>query len=348
MFKRLVSLTIIAAIISTLCSFGGFKSFAVERDGNFENYAQSVLNDILQLNGYENGDSYQLSDEFEVMDLDTNTIVENENQYFVISDDEVIGLYAVYEINNSYESNYFSFTSEEVNEALDSGTTVAIGYKNDILYIISEDDVLYSSIDVSDDTLFLSFDRSICSFEPISAEYLFTIQTPRTRASVVFNKQLSVGIVKNSISPKTGEGLCWAASGAMKINYTKGKSLTARDVYYAMYNKYSSEPVGNMTWYKRMYPYYGISATYYEDGVGTGTVSTAINNNKPVQISVKNSTSSHAVVISGITIYTDHSVYTICDPNKNSKVYQNVSYAAMSDPSQFYYGSYTDWYRTIY
>ena len=134
----------------------------------------------------------------------------------------------------------------------------------------------------------------------------------------------------------------------MKINYTKGKSLTARDVYYAMYNKYSSEPVGNMTWYKRMYPYYGISATYYEDGVGTGTVSTAINNNKPVQISVKNSTSSHAVVISGITIYTDHSVYTICDPNKNSKVYQNVSYAAMSDPSQFYYGSYTDWYRTIY
>ena len=67
-----------------------------------------------------------------------------------------------------------------------------------------------------------------------------------------------------------------------------------------------------------------------------------------LQISVENSKSAHAVIISGITIYSDHSVYTICDPNKQSKVYQNVSYAAMSDPSQFYYGSYTDWYRTIY
>ena len=45
----------------------------------------------------------------------------------------------------------------------------------------------------------------------------------------------------------------------------------------------------------------------------------------------------HAVLISGIKIYSDHAVYTIYDCNQDHGMfYQYVSSQAMSDPDYFY------------
>lgn len=84
--------------------------------------------------------------------------------------------------------------------------------------------------------------------------------------------------------------------------------------------------------------------------MGSGIVSNAIRDNKPLQISVRNSSTAHAVVISGVIIYENAATYIIVDPNISSKVYQDVTNAEMSDASKFvYYGqkTYTDWYRTF-
>lgn len=345
--RRILSLALVFVVINCIITFNVTADNSRDNFGDFEDYTRSTLGDMLLLDGFQTGDSYKLSNAFTVYNFDTNTIVDNQKVYFVINDSNVVGIYSFYEIDDTFTCNYTPILLNHIDNISDLNMPIVVGYRKDILYILSENEVIYNSVDDYITFKWQTFNLTHCEFATVRPNYEFIIQSLKTRATV-YNKQLDVKIVSNTTSPKSGKGVCWAACVAMKVNYTKSKNLSALTVYYDMYNKYHTEPYGNMDWYKKAYPYYGITAKYISGGIGSGDVSTAINNNKPIQIGLSRSGAAHAVIISGITIYSDHAVYTICDPNKTGCVYQYVSYGAMSDPSQFYYGNYTNWTKAVY
>lgn len=340
-FKKLLSLVLVALIV---VNFTTITTFADDESVSFDDYIQGVAERFFNLTGFEYGDEYQISNSFDVYNFDDEAYIQNRTLTFIISDNKIIGLINTDNTGGDFNSNYFEVSSADLTKAFEGSSNIVIGYKDGILYVLTNNKIVYAFSDLNDEILSSDFDLSNCSFEKIVIKNEYVYSPIQTRATILFNKQLNIKHVANV------KDRCWAACVAMKVNYQKSNNLVTNTVYNDMYNRYNEKPVGNMTWYKRAYPYYRVSATYYEKGLGSSAVSDAINNYKPVHISVSNSDNGHAIIICGAKICDTFATYTIDDPNISYKVYQDISYSAMSDPTKFvYYGqeTYTNWHRSI-
>lgn len=348
-FKKVISIGL--AVIMVI-NFMTITTYASDEVTSFDDYAHEVAERFLNITGFEYGNDYQISNSFDVYNFDDESYVQNRKLSFIMSDNKIIGVINTGDINGEYISSYYEISSEELNNAFNDSSDIVVGYKKEIFYILTNNKIIYMSNDKNNDILISDFDFTNISFDTIIIENEYVYSPVTTRATILFNKQLNVKRVNNGNSPRTGVGLCWAATSAMKINFQKSKSLTAMNIYNAMYNKYKSEPVGNMIWHKRVYPYYGVSCKYYDRGLGAGDVSNAIRDNKPVHIDVFPSKGiGHSVIISGVTICDNYATYTITDPNEPVKIYQDISYQAMSDPKYFVYyakeNTYIDWRASV-
>lgn len=349
-FKKVLSIFLTGLLVFNLMTI---TAFADDESDSFDVYLKGVAERFFNIIGFENGKEYQISNSFDVYNFDDEKYIENRKLTFIISDNKIIGLINSNDENGEYISNYQEISSADLNCALNDSSDIVMGCKGDTFYILSNNNNIYMSNDLNKQTAFSDFDFSNCSFDKLVIDRENVYNPIQTR-SVLYNKQLNVKRVENSNSPRTGKGLCWAACVAMKVNYQYNKSYTAMNVYNAMYNKYHTEPLGQMIWYNRAYLNYGMTdATYYERGLGSGTVSNAIRDNRPVNIDIWDSTgkAGHAVIISGVTICDNYSTYTLVDPNEPVKIYQDISLKAMSDPKYFVYYAkeytYTNWTASV-
>lgn len=133
------------------------------------------------------------------------------------------------------------------------------------------------------------------------------------------SKNLSVPIVPNQTID--GNGICWAASMASVVNYKKGTSYTAKDIY----DKY-----GNFTdaWYKHVengYKDEGLShAKFVNNDIGINKLKSEINNDRPVDTYMKilDNSAAHEVVVRGYYDFntsspTESKYASIMDPNQS-------------------------------
>lgn len=324
-------------------------------------YINQRVGNYLYLEGYTDLSAISISNSFDIYDFNKGIIINNRSINFVINDNNIIGILIVGFVNNDYSSMYMAVESDILTEYYVNNIPFAIGYSNGYFVLV------HNGLAINLDGYLISN----ITIPSIYNEMLIVANRPCNAVqsrSALFNKQLNVARRNNEINADNGKGLCWAACIAMKVDYqsTSINYLMTLAVYNHLKSAYNPSvygfPVGNLVWYNRAYSYYQTGCTVYTRGLGAGEVSNYINQNKPIQISLSGDIGNHDVIISGCTIYSNHAIYTIIDPNPEAgngtgKVYQDVSLQAMSDPDYFvYYGDhenygdaymFNDWYLSI-
>lgn len=169
----------------------------------------------------------------------------------------------------------------------------------------------------------------------------------------------------NPQAPDTGYGMCWVSCVLSIMDYVLGTTgYTPMTLYAYLESVYPPTayqfgvypptvygyPSGTETWITRLFTILGYSPTHAETGLTFNTVKSVINLGKPIYAGLHNSTSGHAVVICGYSLFSQAGVtfyyyYTLQDPNVP------VGYVTVSVPgsgTNFTYGSYTTWTRYYY
>lgn len=317
---------------------------------NKEQFIYSTLSDFLEIQDIDFDSDILVSEPFDVFDFDNEVQIFNKEIYFVSSKNELIGLLAVDYVNNEFQANFSEVSDGLLSELYHNNVSFIYGLHNDIAVVWYENefhsldnDIVYD-LNFNDD---LYIPKSIDSIGLNASYPLYAVQSNVIlRSSAIYNKQLSnISIVKNGTDP-SGRGICWAATMAMKIN-RESSSWSNMD---------AEDPIGTIEWYKEGYPKFGLSnLSYARSGLSTSKTSMIIQDDKAIHIDVSSSSSgtAHSVLIGGITIYSDHAIYTIYDCNKTQKCYQYVSDKAMSDYKYFVYNAsssrtYDNWYVTVY
>lgn len=175
------------------------------------------------------------------------------------------------------------------------------------------------------------------------------------------SKYLSVGHVGNS-QTSSGIYLCWAACVAMTANYMDGDSYSALGVYNTISSSYSGNSLGSPSCVSKAYVNCVNSSFSYTSGaLAPSTVFDNLDDEKPVQINIKGTSGGvwyyHAVLITGIHLYSSQTVYTVDDPNYSSgtRTFSASGNPVTATSSISYLGmdgnggsmTYTNWYRTF-
>ena len=158
--------------------------------------------------------------------------------------------------------------------------------------------------------------------------------------------------------------VCWAACVAMTANYMDGDSYTARDVYNTVSSSYSESNLGTPSCIQDAYSNcVDASFSYRAKAIKADTVFTSLRNGAPVQIAISGTntsggTSYHAVLITGLHVYSNQAVYTVDDPNYSSGIRSFIAYGTPIEniSSISYLGmdglglsmTYDNWYRSHY
>lgn len=356
---------IICFILMVVCiPFVGSISVSADSEKTEKNkFIYSTLSDFLDIQNIDFDNNISISEPFDVFDFDHESQIMNKELYFVSSNNNLIGLLSIDYVNQEYQANFSEISDEVLNDLYQNNVAFVYGLHNDIAVVWYEN--VFHSLD-NDAVYDLTFNQDMYFPKTIEADVnlksnypLYAVQSNITPySSTVYNKQLSnISIVKNGSSP-SGKGLCWAATMAMKINRESPSwsNMDVDDVFWNMRIMFSEDPVGTIEWYKKGYPRFGLSnLSYKRNGLSTSETSIVIQNDKAIHIDVSNSSTktAHAVLIGGITIYSDHAIYTIYDSNKSQKCYQYVTDKAMSDYNYFVYNAsssttYDSWYVTVY
>lgn len=261
---------------------------------------------------------------------------------FIVDSDEIVGKMDIY-TGDKFSSLFDTQITDEIAAAYENGTELAIGYYNDSLLLYTEENG-YSFVD------------GIYSGYPVETPSVSTITSTNTQVNASIrsraylgSKILNVVHVPNSTTYNSGE--CWAACCAMVLNYKQGRSLTADIIYKAMTDNKKSHHSPDA------YDYYGYTYTIQKDitpncgAMSSNEVWEQINNqNRPVSITVKrpNSTTSHQVVICGITVDSSYTTYTIDDPNNSTRQSFSIDGNPTTVSEDTSYGRYTKWCQSIY
>lgn len=158
--------------------------------------------------------------------------------------------------------------------------------------------------------------------------------------------------------------VCWAACVAMTANYMDGDSYTARDVYNKVKSSYSGSELGSPSCISDAYSKcVDTSFSYRGKAIKADTVFTSLRKGAPVQIAINGKNQSnvatyHAILITGLHLYSNKAVYTVDDPDYKSG---SRSFIAVGAPTEnissiSYLGmdgdgltmTYDDWYRSHY
>ncbi len=311
-------------------------------------YIDSILKEYLLLEKHTPSDDYYISNSYQINYFNSNTVDNATEIYFVFKDNDVIGMLTVGYNNDEYISKYSKLSNDVITDLYADKTPFALGYEDDDLYAYYNNQLIALLNDATTD-IDLSAKSITAQVIVKERSYVFV----QSRSTTPTTNILSVSHVANA-STSSGKGLCWAANIAMKVNFHRNYvvTLSALDIYNILNNRYSGTPIGTPLWIKRGYDLFNINYTYTDSGLTSSQVVSAINNNKPIDIGVKNDTSAHGVLIVGYSVYINRAIYVINDPNIHSgNVYQDVSYAAMNYPHLFTYignDTYDDWYESYY
>ena len=158
--------------------------------------------------------------------------------------------------------------------------------------------------------------------------------------------------------------VCWAACVAMTANYMDGDSYTARDVYNTVSSSYSGSSLGSSSCVQYAYSNcVDTSFSYRAKAIKGDTVFTSLKNGAPVQIAISGTNTSggtcyHAILITGLHLYSSQAVYTVDDPNHDDGVRSFIAYGTPDEniSSISYLGiddlgltmTYDNWYRSYY
>lgn len=289
-----------------------------------------------------------ISNRFEVYDTRNNEI--DHYIYFLIDTDIAIGMLNVYVEEDSYSSSF----SPLYNSDIKKGSALQL-YINDNGLFVREDenDTLLSGKDCSgNESAFLNY--PILQVEIGSR--IPSLRISRSNASYV----IPVSFVANDTT-ESGNGLCWAACIASRVNYEKGRSYTARSIFSAAsassaVGKPSGIPVGTTEGMKYTYRLFGISTTSTST-LTKDYLTDIIESNKPVIFNVFRTEGGkdigHSVLMKGYYVLSPSSiVYMFMDPNVETSVSIVVNTIAQQDPEEFVYTNgqrqYDDWWSSVY
>ena len=345
---------IICFILLVVCiPFVGSISVSADSDDTEKKqFIYSTLSDFLDIQNIDFDSNVLISEPFEVYDFNNDGIIDNREIYFIIRGNKVIGRLAFNIVNNEFQANYLALSNSIFDNLYQNNIDFAYGFydNNTIVLINNEFRTFDNTVIGNSDELELNCETKTITRDLVNNSFVALTLSEcysTTRSSLLFNKQLSgVTHVSNSKTP-SNNGLCWAATMAMKINRESPSwsNMDADDVFWNMRIMFGEDPIGDIEWYKKGYPRFGMdNLTYKSGGMTCGQVSSAIQNNKTIHADLWTSSSAkgkkegHSILISGIKIYSDHAIYTIYDCNQDyGMFYQYVSSQAMSNPAYFYY-----------
>lgn len=341
MKKRLFALTLTFVMLIITLGWNTTLVTATTND-SMDAYAAEVIGSYLHANAnWDNENS--LSQAYPIYDVEEDSI--SHYMYFILNEHRVVGRLAVFSNDGEYVSSYIHGPVE----GLDAESSFQLFKAADSLYLRQKEIDIYiagkeQNVTVEDEIPVLS-------------------QTLRENADIISSQvssrmtyyNLSVPFVAND--SVNGTGICWAACIASRVNYHKGTSYTARNVYDKCNatgtGRPSGTPEGTQTWIQYGYGLYNISTTYVGSGRTFAQICNLLNSDKPIYCSFSRGTASHAVLLVGVYQDGSSNIYMFRDPNESGGVVSiNVSSDALYDSSLVTYTnsyhSYSTWTRSIY
>lgn len=307
-------------------------------------YAQSIVID----------GTLSYSHPVSLYDFDNGSVIGSE--IFIFDDEELIGKTEVYNSGDEYMSTFDTYITADIDWAYQTGEEIAVGYVNNTLFMYSDSEGYvyidgFENYDLPSGTpLELS---AITVWNETSADFAVSYSVATARLNVIH--------VPNSLT-YNGNGECWAACIAMKLNYQMGYNLDADTVFEA------ADSLGLLDWNfdyglvidlsdeSAVYSHYGYNVTETSNRLTHGEVYNILRSGKPLAISINNSNDDkgHKIIIKGITLDAASSTYIFDDPN--TKIERTT--ILNGNPSQTYpsfsypYGNngngYNNWRYTIY
>ncbi len=300
-----------------------------------------------------------ISNEFALYNLKQMQIC-NKSIFVVFHGNTAIGILNVSLIEGKYYSTYRQIDSKCIQKLFDDNSNVAFGcYENESL--IFDGESFYST---ETDLLFENDFSGIDSIQlkPLEITYDQISSTAGNNArSISYSLADQMVIVPNTY--KNSEGICWAASIAMKYNFENGYNkglmgyVDAVNVYDCLKRELGYNPAGNTTCVKAGLGHFGMYDTYYKGDVSATAVVAEIYNDNPILASLKgtsdltHTTIYHSVVICGVTYNSDDSaIYEIADSNTTTIQLAYVDSNASSSSADFIYSpdylaEYYSWYQ---
>lgn len=325
-----------------------FSSVYAENIGSMElqlAYAECILPTYLK--SYDiNDDSIYISDSYSV--YNTESDYAGNDIYIVFEDNTIIGILSVTNINGDFYSSFEYSTFDVLQNLYEDNEAITFIGNDQKLYVADESD----TFEVYDNAESVNCNFAVNSGTELERTYKVDIPQVMERQVVPVQRNLSVPIVRNTTVNDVG--ICWAAAIASKVDYLKGTTLSALDVFNALATAYNTIPAGSKEWTECGYEYYNIPCTYKGSMMNCVEVYNNIVNNNPIHISLSSIDGNHAVILSGITINSDGSgIYRLIDSNRNAPVNVVVSADTMTADADFVYSTnygyvFTSWYRSFY
>ncbi len=256
---------------------------------------------------------------------------------FLIGEDGTVGEMGVYQNNGSYTS-VFSLNPDLDKHCIMQGNISIIVNEGGKWLCNENNEVVSLAENADDDFAPTSFDNGtavMLNYFTINSECL--ISPMGDTGTTLGRVSLNVSYVENytGYDVNNGNGICWAATIAMKVNYLKGKSLDAKAVYDLAEEKLNSTE-GTISTVKGVYKEYGINVTSKTTSSGFITNQQAwdlLNDNDPIDLAIIGYLNSnytgeehyHQVLLTGMTIGTTGLSYEFYCPNNENKKYVFIS-----------------------
>ncbi len=338
MKKKMRSLIVAICIIALMgmdtqvLAYGTNKETTVYSQERY-NYICEELEHYLAINNTIRYGTIKVSSPISVV----NNADEESRTYFVTNNDKYIGMLTVTVVNERFYSSFMFDENEEIDSIITENIPFAMVASDDNALVLQTQNTL-TSISRSN----LDNDKSVQASElstiTFSALDVVPASKKNARSITEYFASLYVPYVANSTTTQ-GVGLCWAACIASVSNYKNNTSYTAGNIYTALSDLYSWEPIGNPVWARRGYIYCGMSFTG-TDGMEMEALYNQLNNNNPVITSFFRDTDDgevgHSVVCRYFSGGDNYATYGFMDPNFENTVYVR-HYDSNCDPDTFVY-----------
>lgn len=366
--------TIKKVISLLICLSIAFNAFAGDSKASYtdiDTFVLSIIEDMLDINGYDDLEDISLSDKIPVYNL--NGCQENKNIYLIIYDDNIIALLVAAYMNNQYYAALEMGVPEEIVDIYKDGIPFALcNYEQSlILHTDNRDSIVKSDSEAIVDIGDLNYDdielREISiAYDSITADRSADAHVRESNSlmstyGAYTVASLGVPYVANGNSPADGAGMCWAASIAAISNYRSGTNYTALSLYNNLWSYYSgygsgNYPTGTATWKKRAFSYCGLTYTYLSSGMSGSQISAALSAQRPIMMDIFANTAvstGHSIVLKGIYVYGNgNNYYQIMDPNTSGTISVTVSDSVLNNSANFSCtlstGTYTNWRYSYY
>jgi len=336
--KKILSLLLIVVLLF------GFSASTFANDTNsanhnsFDKYANEIIPKHLGV--FKNIDlssPIYISKSLKLKNLNNNT--SKSRMYFLLSNDNVIGkLLVTKNKTGGFASTFDTSSLQEFNKLYTSKKKISlINVDGQLIAQNNEANIL------------------IEDFYKSNSVKNIKIQENSTKTTIEKNKLINLPSYASSsfsslsiphkANASINGGICWAAVCASIIEYKKGDSLTATELFNEVWNDYGGTPTtmpsGTWTHMKHTYNMHQM----YPDQVYALTddeVSNLLGNDTPIHMGMydysdPNHTVGHSVALRGNSYAGGTLIYSLMDPNKSSYVSISVPSDAQSNGRDLVY-----------